>query len=83
MKPLYDIDDAFEEFMRKANPGVREASVQYAESRRVFMAGIASVFLFLQGTELRAISDEEAEAQLKLIDAQLIDFFKRRVGFNQ
>lgn len=82
MKPIYDVDDAFEEFMRKCFPLVKETTTQYRESRRIFYAGVTSVYYALVG-DITKLPDTDAEKQLGLIDDQLVEFFKKRVGFNQ
>lgn len=77
----FDIDDAFEEFMRKANPRVPETATQYLESRRVFYAGIAALFMFVSN-DLTTLPDEEAFRELEKIKKQIDQFFHKRLGFN-
>lgn len=77
----FDLDDEFEKFMRTANPRVPETSMQYKESRRVFVAGAAAMFLFTTN-ELTTLNDDDAFKQLEKIKAQLEEFFKKRVGFS-
>ena len=76
-----DIDDEFESYMRKANPLVRETSVQYRESRRVFFAGCASMYSFLLN-ELTALPEDQATKELSNISEQLKEFAKR-IDFNR
>jgi len=77
----YDIDDAFEDFMRRANPDVPEHATQYKESRRVFFAGICSMYYFLMSNEFQGLDENQALAEVADIDLQL-QAFKNRVGFN-
>ena len=77
MDPL-DLDDAFEDLMRKANPTVAQHSVQYRESRRMFFSGAASVFHEL--LRLTSLPDDQAENQLDAIHKQVDEFFKDRLA---
>jgi hypothetical protein len=77
----FDIDDQFENFMRMANPRVRETDSQYKESRRVFYAGCAAIFYFLTN-EVTTLSDEDGFKQLDQIKTQLEHFAQKRVGFS-
>jgi hypothetical protein len=73
-EPL-DIDDVFEDFMRKVNPSVAEHSVQYKESRRCFFAGCAAVFY--NTIALTTIPEPDAMQELTSIDNQLTEFQER------
>ena len=77
----FDIDDSFEEFMRKANPLVRETSSQYKESRRVFWAGAAATFLFMT-RQVPTVSEDEGVKLLEKLKREIEDFVRRRVGFS-
>jgi len=76
----FDIDDEFQRFMLKCFPNVKEHEVQYKESRRIFSAGAAVMFMHVTG-ELAQLPEETALEELKKLDAQFEDFFKKRVGF--
>lgn len=73
-----DLDDAFEDLMRRAYPDVQTTDVQYRESRRVFYAGAAAVFFYT--LELTALSDDEAEIRLGNLQKQIEEFYKIRVA---
>lgn len=75
-----DLEDEFEGFMRKVNPDVAETSVQYQESRRVFIAGALAMYTFCVN-ELTVASEDEALKELGKISAQFKEF-QKRVGFN-
>lgn len=77
MEPL-DLDDAFEDLMRKANPTVKQHSVQYRESRRMFFSGAASIFMHL--LQVATLPEREAETQLGQIEKQIEEFFKDRLA---
>ena len=79
MKP-FDIDDEFEAFMRKCAPEVPETSVQYKESRRVFSAGAAVMFLYIT-RELPLFSDESGVEELQKLQAQFDEMFYKRIGW--
>ena len=55
-----DLDDAFEDWMRKWYPTVREHDVQYQETRRAFFAGCAVVFYFIRKILNMVFASEEA-----------------------
>lgn len=76
----YDLDDEFEDFMRKCNPKVKEHSQQYLESRRVFMAACASMFYYIVG--LAKYDENVAEKELHRVSDQL-DKFRELIGFNR
>jgi hypothetical protein len=76
----FDLDDEFEEFMRKVNATVPQYSGQYKESRRVFMAGAGAMFIFCT-FELAKLPDEEGVAALEKLRRELNEFFYKRVGF--
>lgn len=76
----FDLDDEFEAFMRKVNPTVPETSVQYQESRRVFVAGALDMYVFCVN-ELTVLPEDEAINALRKINEQFKDF-RKRVGFN-
>lgn len=70
-----DLDDVFESYMRKVNPGVPQHSAQFKESRRIWFASAAAIhFHLLAMTEL---SDDEGLAELKKIELQLLEFKTR------
>jgi hypothetical protein len=77
----FDLDDEFEDFMRKACPEVKEYSVQYRESRRVFAAGCAAMYYFC-AFEVSELPEDEAVKELEKLRAQLREFFKHRLGFS-
>jgi hypothetical protein len=74
-QPL-DIDDAFAEFMRIANPRVEEHSTQYRESRRVWVAAMFQLFRFMT-VEVVKLSDEEGEVQLTRFHEALREYRRR------
>lgn len=74
----FDLDDAFEDLMRRVNPDVPQHGIQYKESRRMFYAGAAAVFF--RTLELTALEDDKAEEQLANLQKQLEEFFKDRVA---
>ena len=74
----FDLDDTFEEMMRRAYHDVAEHSVQYRESRRIFYAGAAAVFFHTIG--LANLSDEQGEEQLSALQKQIEDFYHHRLG---
>ena len=78
MKFIYDIDDRFEDFMRKIYPTVKETDRQWIECRRVFLAGVTSLY-YAFVHEITLMSDEEGQQQLAHIEAQLKDYFLKRV----
>jgi hypothetical protein len=71
MEPL-DLDDAFDDFMRKVNPAVQKHEEQYRESRRVFFAGAA--VLFFRMVDLATVPDADGFAELDNIKRQLEAF---------
>jgi hypothetical protein len=75
MKSL-DIDDAFDAYMRAANPDVSWCSTQYRESRRCFMAGM---YLMLEHTLHVAseLPEDKAEVEIAQIEDQLVQFKER------
>lgn len=73
-----DLDDAFEEFMRKTNPSVEQHSVQFRECRRAFYAGVTVLYFHQTGAMLDA-SEARAVAELESIGMQLAEF-KLRVA---
>jgi hypothetical protein len=73
----FDVDDAFEDFMRAVNPEVAQYSVQYRESRRAFFAGAAVIYYHL--LSLSECSDKVAMARMRQIDDQLMNFKTRLV----
>jgi len=77
----FDLDDEFENFMRRVFPAVKEHEIQYKESRRVFTAGAAVMFMHITG-EIPQLSEDHAMEELKKLDDQFSDFFKKRVGFS-
>jgi hypothetical protein len=77
----FDLDDQFEDFMRKACPDVEEFSVQYKESRRVFAAGCAAMYFWV-AFELSELPEDEGVIELEKLRAQLLEFFKDRLGFS-
>jgi hypothetical protein len=81
MKP-YDIDDEFEDFMRRVQPDLPETSVQHKESRRVFFAGVCSLYYFLMSNDFQSLPDQQALEECARIDKQLMEF-KDLVGFNR
>jgi hypothetical protein len=76
----FDLDDEFEEFMQKVNPTVDPTSVQYKESRRVFMAGAGAMFIFCT-FELANLPEADGVAALERLRRELNEFFYKRVGF--
>lgn len=72
---LYDIDDGFEDFMRKASP-LKGHDIRYQESRKVWFASVAG---FLCGIAESGCSvDEVIESVIK----QLNDFrYELKVQF--
>jgi hypothetical protein len=77
----YDIDDEFENFMRRVYPDVLEHSIQFRECRRVFLSGAASMFLWLEG--LAAYPENHGVDALADVSKQLEEFFYKQVGFNR
>jgi hypothetical protein len=74
---MIDLDDEFEELMRKSQPGVPIYTTQYRESRRVFYAGAAAMFL---GTmRLATLPDDQAEEGMSDLQKQLEAFFHDRL----
>jgi hypothetical protein len=63
MSPDLDLDDAFEEFMRTANPRVDKTSIQYRESRRVFFAG-----MFLMFNHLKFLANFPETVAMRVLD---------------
>ncbi len=71
-----DLDDAFENFMRQVHgANVKDTSVQWNESRRVFFCGVEQMFSFAM--QLTALPDDKAEQGLSNIQKQLADFAQR------
>ena len=70
-----DLDDAFENFMRKVHAGLPETSVQWNECRRVFFCGVEQMFSLCM--QLTALPDDEAEKGLANIQQQLRNFAQR------
>jgi len=75
MKSL-DLDDAFEDLMRKANPDVPEYSTQYHESRCMFFCGAVITHMW---KNMLVLSDDAAEAELKKVENQIDEFFNERL----
>jgi hypothetical protein len=71
-QPL-DLDDAFDDFMRKVNPSVERHEVQYRESRRCFFAGAALVF-FHMAHSTSLWGDDKALEELQKVERQLREF---------
>jgi hypothetical protein len=72
-----DIDDEFEDYMRKLQPQVQPHDAQYKESRRVFYAGAAVIYYHLVN-KLPELNDEDEVAQeLQCLGDQLKDFYTR------
>jgi hypothetical protein len=78
----WDLDDEFENFMRRVFPTVKELDRQYLEARRIFASGAASMYFHLTG-DVTAVPDDEGVKELARIDKELTDFFKRQIGFNR
>lgn len=74
----FDLDDAFDDLMRRAYPDVPQYTVQYIESRRIFYAGAAAIF-YHTTMSLASLSDDEAEAGLADVQKQIDGFFKERI----
>jgi hypothetical protein len=72
-----DLDDVFDDYMRKVNPEVVQHSTQYRESRRAFFAGAAALYYHLLALTSR--SEEFAMAELQQVEKQLTDFKTRVV----
>lgn len=78
-KPLFkpiDLEDEFDDFMRKVNPTVQPHSVQYHESRRVWFAACAALFQQM-AFNVPEVSDDEGVKEFENINAQLHEFKKR------
>ncbi len=73
MKSL-DIDDTFEDYMRKVNPSVEQHSVQYRESRRCFFAG-----MWLAMQHMLQVAEELSENKAMIEIAQQLKQFRDRV----
>ena len=76
-----DLDDAFEDLMRSANPDVPAHSIQYRESRRMFYAGAATIFYHT--LELTTLSEDRAEEQLSNLQKQIEEFYKDRLAHDK
>jgi hypothetical protein len=70
-----DLDDAFEQYMRKVNPSVSEMSAQYRESRRVWFAAAAIIHYHL--LSMTMLSDDEGLKELMQLEKQLHEFKTR------
>lgn len=71
-----DLDDAFEDYMRRVQPTTPQHALQYKESRRVWFAAASVVFDHIS-LEITQLSDEDAFKQLQLLGAQFEAFIKR------
>lgn len=73
---LFDLDDAFDDYMRRVAPSVREHEVQYRESRRAFVAGARRLFVYMT-QEVVTLSDDDAEKELLRLDKEMNVYWKR------
>ena len=73
----FDIDDEFESFMRRCYPKVKEHWPQYKESRRIFIAGMASCFFYT--VSLAKYEAEVGEEELHKLQDQLCEYFIERM----
>lgn len=73
---MMNLEESFEDLMRKAYPSVLLNSVQYRESKMLFFAGAAAVFYY-STNQLTALPDEQAEAEMQKIQDQIRSFFGR------
>lgn len=73
----FDIDDEFEAFMRRCYHKVKEHSPQYRESRRIFLAGMASCFFYV--VSLAKFEEDIAEEELHKLQDQLCEYFIKRM----
>lgn len=71
-----DLDDVFEEFMRKVNPAVQQHEAQYKESRRVWFAACAALFHHM-AFSVPTVSDADGIKEFMSINRQLLAFKKR------
>jgi hypothetical protein len=72
---LIDIDDQFEDYMKRCYPGLPRHAAQYRESRRIFFAGMATTFWHIM--KLTGLPDDKAEAALQHLETQLREFAQR------
>jgi hypothetical protein len=72
-----DLDDAFENYMRKVNPTVEQHEAQFKESRRVWFAGAAVMHFHL--IAMTMLSDDDGLKELMQLEKQLMEF-KQRVS---
>ena len=81
VKPMkIDIDDEFEDFMRKIHPTVGAHTAQYRESRRVWFAATANIFYLLHG-KVADLPEDEGLQVLTDLGEQLLAF-TTKIGFN-
>jgi hypothetical protein len=75
MKSL-DIDDEFDDYMRKVAPDVEQHSVQYRESRRCFYGGACVVLMHIMQVA-SDLPENEAEIEIAQLEDQLAEFSDR------
>jgi hypothetical protein len=75
--PAFDVDDEFEDFMRRCYPAVKEHDKQYTESRRIFLAGMVSCFFYT--LSLAKYDTDIAEKELRKLQTQLVEYFVKRM----
>jgi|SRR5215475_1751320 len=71
-----DIHKEFDELMERTLPGVPKSDIQYVERRRMFFSGVAAMYYHMVGS-VADMPEDEAEAELRKIGAQLKDYFTR------
>lgn len=74
LNPL-DLDDAFDDYMRRVAPTVPQASMQWRESRRAFVAGMRRVYVYMT-QEVVTLSDDAAEKELQRLDNEMRAWWK-------
>lgn len=75
-EPLFDLEDEFDDYMRKVGPHIPQHTIQYRESRRAFIAGARRLYVYIiEG--VTEMSDENAEKELSRLDSEMRVFWKR------
>lgn len=73
---MFDLEDAFDDYMRRVAPDVAEHTVQYRESRRAFVAGARRIYVHMTQGVVQ-LSDSDAEKELVRLDKELCAYWER------
>lgn len=72
----FDLEDAFDDYMRRVAPEVLQHEIQYRESRRAFIAGARRLYVYMT-QEVVTLSDAAAEKELQRLDNEMRVYWNR------